>query len=594
MKKVFYIVCCLIILLFVVSGLAVAFRYQFLALYLGLERPTHFREVLDEDTMVPMRDGVRLATDVYRPDAPGSFPTLLVRLPYDKDALRSRKIRGIEVSGTKLFTLRGYNLVVQDTRGRYKSEGDFYPFLHGFEDGKDTVDWIEKQPWHNGQLAAMGASYPGQTAWAMGISAGDKVNCLSAGIVASDLHAIMYRGGAFGLASFAFWSMLVGERTLDWEAGKRAREDNHAALYKLPLIEIDDRLGRDVPHYNDWVSHPTRDSYTEQFNAREELTSVRAPALLLTGWYDASIGEQLRDFEHIINNDTNGALRESRIIVGPWTHLMRGNTEGDANPFSHLHEMFRWNRYWLKGEGELPEKPVKLYVMGANTWREEEAWPLERAVPTPYYLFSGGKANSSAGDGELRMELHATGASSDKYTYDPANPAPTGGGWLLGPGAGPKDQREVESRQDVLVYTSAPMKSPLEVTGYIEMTLFASTSCDDTDFTAKLCDVHPDGTSVNLASGIIRGRYREAGEDTPLLPGEVYRFEIDLWATSNVFLPGHRIRVQVSSSDFPQFDRNLNLYTEDPAHQTEFTQAKQTIYHADPYPSRITLPVVPG
>ncbi len=594
MKKVAYIACSLIVLVFVISGTVIAFRYQFLALYLGLELPSYSREVCDEDIMVPMRDGVRLATDVYRPDAAGPFPTLLVRLPYNKEALRSREISGIEVSGTRLFTGRGYNLVVQDTRGRYKSEGDFYPFLTEFEDGKDTVDWIGMQPWHNGKLATMGPSYMGQTAWAAAISGGGRVNCISAGIIASDMHAVMYRGGAFGLASFAFWSMLVGERSLDPEAAKRAQDDNHAALYKLPLIEIDDHLGRDVPHYNDWVSHPVKDSYMEQFNAREKITSVQAPVLMLTGWYDPSIGEQLRDFEYIVNSDATGALKQSRIIVGPWTHMMRGNTEGDANPFSHLYEMFRWNRYWLKGEGVLPDKPVKIYVMGTNTWREEDAWPLQRAARTPFYLFSGGKANSSAGDGELRTEVATTGASSDKYTYDPEKPVPSCGGWFMGRGDGPKDQKAVESRQDVLVYTSVPMEGPLEVTGYIEMILFAATSCNDTDFTAKLCDVHPDGTSVNLASGIIRGRYREAGKDTPLVPGEVYRFEIDLWATSNVFLPGHRIRIQVSSSDFPQFDRNLNIYSERPAHQTDFTRAKQTIYHTEEFPSHIILPVVPG
>lgn len=594
MKKSACVIAGLGVLVLVVAGSAIAFRYRILALYLGLEPRVYAREMADVDIMVPMRDGIRLATDVCRPAAPGPFPTLLVRLPYNKEALRSRRVLGMEMSGTRLFTQRGYNLVIQDTRGRYKSEGDFYPFLHEMEDGEDTVGWIEKQPWHNGKLGTMGASYLGQTAWAAGLSGGDKVDCLSAGVIASDLHAVMHRGGAFGLASFAYWSMLAGERALDWETASRVRENNCAALYKLPLADIDDQLGRDVPHYNDWVSRPTRDAYTEQFNARDSLTAFHAPVLMLTGWYDASVGEQLRDFERLTSAETAAPANQSRIIVGPWSHrLVREHAMAPESPFDHLAELFQWNRYWLRGEGELPEKPVKLFVMGSNTWREEEAWPLERAIPAPYYLFSGGNANSAAGDGELRAVMQDAGAPSDEYTYDPTNPVPSRGGWFLGPSSGPADHREVESRQDVLVYTSPPLAEPVEVTGYVSMVLFAATSCEDTDFTAKLCDVHPGGASINIASGIIRGRYREEGKDTPLVPGKVYRFEIDLWATSNVFLAGRRIRVQVSSSDFPQYDRNLNLYTQQPWRQTAFTPARQTIHHSARFPSRIVLPVVP-
>ena len=302
-----------------------------------------------------------------------------------------------------------------------------------------------------------------------------------------------------------------------------------------------------------------------------------------------------RDYAALRNAAGSEAARNPRLIVGPWMH---GAQVGDRD-FGEsadvwpllIPEMFNWNDYWLRGLGTLPEKPVRIFVMGINQWRDEEDWPLARAVYKPFYLHSGGNANTVAGDGVLDEMECAAEESVDAFVYDPANPVPSIGGCFMGKEMGPRKQQEIENRADVLVYTSAPLSSNLEVTGPVKMALYAATSGEDTDFTARLCDVYPDGTSINIVEGIVRGRFREEGDDTPLVPGKVYRFDIDLWATSNVFLEGHRLRIQISSSNFPQFDRNPNLYGPF-AQQTEYITANQTVYHDIQYPSHILLPLI--
>ena len=592
LKKVLLGFVGLVLVLVLLAGFGWVFRYRVLAVYLGLSQPVYRGMLVEKDVMVPMRDGIGLATDVFRPDAPGQFPAIMVRLPYGKNTAREIRSGRFALSPAGLFTQRGYALVMQDTRGRYASEGDFYAFGHEANDGEDTVKWLREQPWFNGELGTAGASYFGYTQWALAPAAGDTLKCMAPMVISADLRSLFYRNGAVALMSGGGWATGVGER----EGGDHGKLDGTKGLWHLPLMEADDAAGVDVDFYNDWLTHYTRDAYWDALDMRKGFPDITARALLISGWYDIALGNQLADYEILRKTGGSEAARRPRLVVGPWVH---GSETGDADygkdggVMTLLPELFGWYDYWLRGVGALPEKPVRIFVMGVNQWREEDDWPLARAEYRPFYIHSLGTANTAVGSGVLDEIRCAANETPDGFTYDPASPVPTKGGCFLGPNPGARNQEEIEDRDDVLVYTSAPLTSPLEVTGPIRFVLYAATSCNDTDFTAKLCDVYPDGMSLNLAEGIIRGRFREEGKEAPLTPGEPYRFEIDLWATSNVFLEGHRIRVQVSSSDFPQFDRNLNVYGPF-AQQSEFVKADQTVYHDGERPSHILLPVIPG
>ncbi len=592
LKKLLIVLVCLCLLLVLLAGSGWVLRYRLLAAYLGLSQPVYSGMVAEEDVMVPMRDGVRLATDVFRPDAPGPFPAIMMRLPYGKNPAREVGEGRFTFSPASLFTQRGYALVMQDTRGRYASEGNFYAFGDEEKDGEDTVKWLREQPWFNGELGTAGGSYFGYTQWTLAPAANDMLKCMAPMVISADLRSLFYRNGAVALLSGGGWATGVGER----EDGDHGKLDGKKGLWHLPLMEADDAAGVDVDFFNDWLTHYTRDAYWKALDMRKGFPDVAAPALLISGWYDLAVGNQLADYEILRKTGGSEAARRPRLVVGPWIH---GSQSGDVDfgkdggLMTLFPELFGWYDHWLRGVGELPEKPVRIFVMGVNQWREEDDWPLERAEYRPLYIHSPGTANTAAGDGVLDDVLCAAGEIPDVFTYDPSDPVPTTGGCFLGPDPGARNQKEVESREDVLVYTSAPLTSPLEVTGPIRFVLHAATSCNDTDFTARLCDVYPDGKSINLVEGIVRGRFREEGKEEPLTPGEVYRFEIDLWATSNVFLEGHRIRVQLSSSNFPQFDRNLNVYGPF-AQQSEFVKANQTVYHDAARPSHILLPVVPN
>ena len=591
LKKLLIGFVCLCLVLALIAGSAWVLRYRLLAMYLGISQPVYSDMVVDLDVMVPMRDGVNLATDIYRPDAPGKFPAIIIRLPYNKEPVREIKVDRFSFSPGILFTQRGLVLIVQDVRGRYASEGDFYAFGNERQDSEDVLKWLKDQPWFNGDLGAMGPSYLGYTQWTLAPNAGDTLKCMAPMVISADLRGMFYRNGAVSLMSGAGWAVDVGEH-VDGDIP----DEFKTGMWHFPLNEVDDASGADVDFYNDWVAHPMRDAYWDALDVRKDIPDITTPALLMGGWYDLAVGGMLEDYIALRKSAGSETARNPRLIMGPWVH---GDQRGDREFGEHagvwqvlVPEMFNWNDYWLRGMGTLPEKPVSIFVMGINQWRDENNWPLERAVYTPFYLHSGGAANTVDGDGMLNETACAPGEPVDSFIYDPANPVPSIGGCFMGKNMGPRIQQEIENRDDVLVYTSAPMTAPIEVTGPLRCVLYAATRCEDTDFTVRLCDVYPDGTSINLAEGIVRGRFREEGKDTPLVPGEIYRYEIDLWATSNVFLEHHQIRVQVSSSNFPQFDRNPNLYGPF-AQQPDYIKAEQTIYHNERYPSHIILPVIP-
>ena len=552
---------------------------------------------MEHNVRIPMRDGVTLSADIYFPDAPGRFPTLLWRTPYSNNTETA-------VSQSRFFAECGYVVVQQDVRGKYDSDGHFYHFRSEADDGYDTDEWIGKQAWSNGKIGGMGGSYVGYTQLTQGIRGSSYLTALAAAVTTADVYNNwMYVDGALHYG-FAFpW----GAISTDGRVAQLTSAYDWSSIYPhLPVATSDEAASRVNRAYRDWVAHPTRDTYWGGISFEDQVTDIQVPLLVVEGWYDIFLRGALRD--HLAFE----GRPDKRLMIGPWAHGTGVRRNGpapagnetdrrlDFGPDAEIDMRkvyLRWHDYWLKGiaNGVATEAPVKIFVMGENRWRHENEWPLARTRYTKYYISSGGNAASLRGDGVLST-APPTGAPEDRFTYDPASPVPSLGGNVCCSTvpSGPWDQTAAEERDDVLVYSTPPLTSALEVTGPIVMKLFASTTAKDTDWTAKLVDVHPDGYVQNIQDGIVRARYREgAGKPGKLLePGRVYEYTIDMWATSNTFLPGHRIRLEISSSNFPRFDRNLNT-GEEPGTATRMEKAGQTIYHSAEYPSHLVLPVIP-
>ena len=531
------------------------------------------------NVMAPMRDGVRLATDIYFPVPLEKSPVILIRTVYGKSG---------ETTTARLFSRNGYIVIVQDVRGRGRSEGDFYPFVHDGADGKDTIAWIGQRKWFNGRLGTLGESFLGIDEWLE--APGQNIGAMCVSLATPDLAKVMYRGGQINLLTVFNWAMLLGD-------GSRM---NIQALFNLskfssylttfPLDEADDRAWRNVTYFDDALDAPKIFKTIASIDVTDSFESITAPVLSIAGWYDMFLGPQLLDFQRMLAQG-GGNAKSSLLIVGPWGHGKSGDGSVvfDNASFSDAAgsaALMAWYDYWLRDKGALDAMPrVLLYIMGDNVWRSEGQWPLARAIATPYYLHAGGT---------LSEDEPQAGEQPDTYTYDPLYPAPTLGGSNLLTNIGPYDQQPVENRADVLCYTTAVLASDVEVTGPISAVLHAATTAADTDFTVKLVDVYPDGRAINIQDGIVRALYRDNDplQPTPLKPNEVERYDINLWATSIVFKAGHSIRIEVSSSNFPRYNRNLNTGLPVPD-ATLAVPATQSIYHSSLYPSHILLPVIP-
>lgn len=572
---------------------------------------------LETNVAVSMRDGVLLYADVYRPEGPGPFPVLLQRTPYDKT---------LPLSMGMLDPLKaakhGYAVVIQDTRGRYTSEGEFYAFRDDINDGFDTVEWAAAQPWSSGRVGMYGASYVGATQWLAAISRPPHLAAIVPNVTASNYHdGWTYQGGAFELGFNLSWTMLqltlanfrnlAGKKNIPHHRREELRDaidSMHSSFSFLPLKDFPHLSDGLADYFYDWLDHPDYDDYWKGLCIEESHPRITAPAYHIGGWYDIFLGGTIRNY---LGMQEKGATEEARrgqkLLIGPWQHGSRGTSlVGDhyfglaadamAIDLDNIH--FRWFDHWLKGidNGILEEPPVRIFVMGDDTWRAEQEWPLARAQSVNYYLHSQGKANSSSGDGFLSTQPPSE-EPTDVFVYNPLNPVPTRGGalccnpYFMANGA--FEQGGIEQREDVLVYSVPPLEREVEVTGPITVTLWAATSARDTDFTAKLVDVCDHGCARNLTDGVIRARYRESMSDpTPVEPGKAYCYTIDLWATSNVFKAGHSIRLEISSSNFPRFDRNTNTGNVI-AQDSSFKPALQAILHDAQHPSHVTLPIVP-
>ncbi len=553
------------------------------------------------------RDGVTLRADIYRPAAEGKYPTLLQRTPYNKDNAAD--------FGRKAAA-RGYLVVVQDVRGRYTSEGEWYTFKHESDDGYDTVEWAAALPNSNGKVGMFGGSYVGATQMLAAIAHPPHLAGICPVVTASNYHENWtYQGGAFEQWFNESWTSGLAQDTLN----RYIRENTNARvgstvlpLSQYPVFNVAapqnaaELTQEFAPYFLDWLDHPTYDSYWKQWSIEENFQNIQVPALTIAAWYDIFQGGSLRNYLGLKAHAGSEIARAGqRLIVTIGGHSGGGRKIGavDFGPAAEKVDdndiTLEWYDFLFLGkqnEFSDPAKPVRIFVMGKNEWRDEAAWPPERAKSTGYFLHSSGKANSAAGDGALSTTASKSEAA-DSFVYDPGYPVPTVGGPLCCDPthlpAGPRDQAQVEARPDVLVYSTPPLDSDLEVTGPVTLDLYAKTSAADTDFTAKLVDVGPDGVALNLTEGILRARYRASttAAPQPITPGQVYEYKIDLWSTSNVFLKGHRIRLEVSSSNFPRFDRNLNT-GKDASSSSEFVKATNTILHDAAHPSVLILPVV--
>ncbi|MEW6754585.1 MAG: CocE/NonD family hydrolase [Candidatus Latescibacterota bacterium] len=555
--------------------------------------PSNYGVEMRLDVRVPARDGVALSSDIYLPRVEGKVPTVLIRTPYSNNA------DPMVEKGRRLAS-QGYACLIQDCRGRWDSEGVYYPFREG-PDGFDTQEWIGRQEWSDGRVGMVGGSYVGTVQWQSAPLQSAHLRCITPRVICTDYYSgLVWPGGAFQLNVMATWGMRTNAHT-----GQTIDFHHWAEAFRaLPLLSLAEQAGRDLPFWKDWVGHPSYDAYWEGLNGEKLFGEIAVPALNMGGWYDLYAPQAFTNYNGLRQHGRTPEARQSRLIVGPWPHALStsprtGDVDFGAGSVVDLEALeLRWLDHWLKGvdTGLTREPPIRLFIMGINRWRDEAEWPLARTRWQPWYLHSGGRANTVIGDGVLAAGPPGQEAP-DHYVYDPLYPVPTRGGnnccsphivpW------GPQDQRCLEMRTDVLCYTSAPLAADLEVTGPIRVVLFAATDGPDTDWTAKLVDVWPSGYAMNLCDGILRARYRE-GFTAPRMvePGAVYRYELEVGVTGNVFRQGHQIRLEVSSSNFPRFDRNLNTGG-DLGTQTRMRQAHQTVHHSRDYPSHVVLPVIP-
>ena len=561
---------------------------------------------------IPMRDGTILRADLYRPQAEGRYPTLLSRTPYNKSMAN-----GMGNSAVR-FAAAGYCVLLQDCRGRFSSDGDFTPFFQEIDDGYDSVEWAAAQSWSTGKVGMFGPSYVGATQWLAAAARPPHLAAIVPSVTASDYYdGWIYQGGAFLLEFNLTWTLgnlaLAGAQRLKLDPKERAAlmqrflqhiDSPTETMSTLPLSSAPVISDPGIaPYYRDWLGHPERSDYWERINIARHHANIAVPALNVGGWFDLFLRGTLQNYTGMrAGGGSSDARNGQRLIVGPWSHTtpLFGPIQGEV-PFGMQSlgaandldgQAIRWFDYWLKGEknGVLDGPPVRIFTMGAHRWRTAADWPLPGTKYVAWHLHSHGRANTSNGDGLL--DTHPPAAEPpDTFLYDPRRPVPTRGGAVFTRG-GAYDQRGVELRDDVLVYTSPPLEKDMEVTGPLSVTLWASSSAEDTDFTAKLVDVSPTGFAMNLADNILRARYRNGMHKAEMLkPGNPYAFTIDLLGTSNLFKKGHRIRVEIASSNFPRFDRHPNTGGA-LAEATDMRPALQTVYHDASHPSHIVLPVV--
>ncbi len=546
-----------------------------------------FELKIDFNRRVTMRDKVELSADVYRPKAPGRFPVILNRTPYTKTG-------GSLYQLAQYFVPRGYVVVTMDVRGRGDSDGVFEPYRNDAQDGYDAIEWCAAQEWSTGKVGTLGGSYNGAIQWLTAVKQPPHLAAMIVLASPSDPFVEWPTGQPLPIDiswyHFTSGHVLQNMGAVDWKK-----------LYEhLPLITMDEAMGRPNRFWKEEVQHSKLDSWWEDLRYQNKFDRIKIPVLNISGWYD---DEQVGTPLNYIGVTTKGAANvrgSQKLLIGPWPHAINSSTKLGQIDFgkSAVIDMnaywLRWFDHWLKGtdSGFLKEPPVRIFIMGENVWRDETEWPIARTQWTKYYFHSNGKANTLSGDGTLSITAPAS-EPTDSYSYDPAKATP----YITDPSfaqvGGPDDYRSVEERSDVLVYTSDPLIEDMEVCGPIRVQLSAASSARDTDFMAKILDVWPNGFAQRLNDGMVRARFR-GGMDKPSLidPGKVYQYDLDLWNTCQLYQKGHRVRIEIASAAFPKYDRNLN--TGEVLGMTATMQvAQQKIYHDRDHPSYVVLPIIP-
>jgi hypothetical protein len=572
-----------------------------------LSKPEH-EVVVDSNVKVPMRDGMRLATDIYRPKGVEKAPTILVRTPYKKEMS--------ELQG-RYYARRGFAFAIQDCRGRFSSEGIWEPFVNEGRDGHDTIEWLAKQPWSDGKIGMIGASYLGWVQWWAAAERPPHLVTIIPNVAPPDpFFNIPYEYGAFFLMGAIWWADVLESKATGDLSGVTMQsvmdKKYNTLLRPLPVIELDKAvLGKENKYWRTWIAHPTNDAYWAPANFLDRLEKVDIPVLHQSGWFDGDgIGSKLNYLKMTSHGHAN-----QKLVLGPWGHTdtagrMIGERDfGEAAIIDLQRDYLRWFDRWLKGkENGIDKDPlVSLFVMGSNKWLHGPTYPLPQTRFEKWYLSSGGQANTSKGDGKLTRGVPAAETPADRYTYDPGDPTPS----PLAYEETKEDEKKIrsveekkskaegyhlevtDSRRDILVYTTDALDKPLTIAGPLTAVLYAASSARDTDWFASLVELDKDGKVFPLVQGKLRARFRKSMSKPELLkPGKVYEYRLDLWHTGITIPAGSRLRVEISSAAFPLFSRNLNTGGHNET-ETKFVSAEQTIYHDAGYPSHVLLPVIP-
>jgi len=532
-----------------------------------------------QDIMVPMRDGVRLSTDVYLPRGQGPFPVILTRLPYGKQEYYCY----IPAIG-RFWAHRGYAYVAQDVRGKFDSEGVFDPFVHEMDDAYDTLEWISQQPWSNDHIGMMGESYYGYTTWAGALSGHPNLQAIAVSTTSMDIYRTTFRGGAFVIQTMGDWAILMDDQTY--------QNDLRTDWWTFPLESAAANAGLSSGLFTKLIENPVRNEVWDEINLNDRYADIHIPVLHFGGWYDVFLGGTLNDWQGMQANSPS--FDRQWLILGPWDHEY---TPDDTRRVGKIEipdtSTVRWDAaktffdYYLMGidNGLTTTPKVRYFTIGDNEWQAADRWPAQDVTYTDFYLHN---------DQALSVAPPASDEPADSYVYDPLDPVDICTHeyhWMLAETL--QDRARLAERADVLVYDTAPLENDIEITGPILASLYASSSAVDTDFTVTLVDVFPDGYAHLIQEGILRASYRDPDQaPSPIEPGQVYPYTIDLWATSYVVKAGHIIRVEVSSSNFNCFDRNPN--TGEPfGTAVNPIPADQRIFHTVEYPSHIKLPLRP-
>lgn len=587
---------------------------------LGQPSQVQYDVIIDYNVEIPLRDGVIVKADVHRPNADGKFPALMEGTPYGKKS-SSEMGKGTH----EFFVPRGYVVVTWESRGRYNSEGIFNPHVQEQNDCYDVVEWMAKQPWSNGKVASIGISYMGQVQLNTVISQPPHLTCAVPGLTAADLwREWYYRGGAMEYVFISSWSSLtlgpdLAKRNMSAEAAQEwmdnmalTKADKEASYSIIPAVDFEPCQIGDLNLLKGWGAHPADGPYWWKISARSYFKEMNVPMMHMGGWYDIFQPGSYTTFNEVQKQGASEMARDNqRLFMGPWHHLAPVKTKQGIIEFApglnvndYHTARLEFLDYWMKdiqAKTFSLDDPVKIFVTGDNVWRTEKEWPLARTQYTKFYLDDDKSGTiKSLNDGTLSTRAPQTTDAPQSYVYNPMNPTPTRGGSTLymfpyGPdgaaGAAAQDQRPVDKRS--LTYTTDPLEKEMEVTGPVKAFINAASSAVDTDWVVRVSDVAPDGTAINIVDGIQRARFRTSGIHPTLIePGKIYRYEVDLWATSHVFKAGHSIRVTVNSSSFPRWSRNMNV-AELPEHASKWVKATNTIYLDSEHPSYVVLPVIP-